>query len=149
MRAAKAAGCILLTIAATGAAAVQAHATRAHAAAPAVTDCGSATVGPTAIGGKSGGALCLWHAYRSNCQPAVYRLSRFGIDTIARDTFRLVRARGHCRIAVTASFSVVPQKPHPVGSGRCSALVRVGTDVVAKRCVGKGLPASISLDGAR
>jgi hypothetical protein len=89
------------------------------------------------------------HAYQSNCRPAVYSISRFGVDTIARDTFRLVQAQGHCRINVTATFRVVPQDPHAVGSGQCSTLVRLGTDIVARRCTGKGLPASISLTGSQ
>jgi hypothetical protein len=116
-----------------------------------VTDCGSISVGPGSAGsgGKAAGALCLLRAYRSNCHPAVYSVSMFGIDTIARDSFRLVRMGGRCRIDVATSFRVVPQKPHPVASGQCSTLARRGTDVVAYGCVGKGLSASISLTGKR
>jgi hypothetical protein len=127
-----------------------AFAMNADAAVLSVINCGSTTVGPSAIApGKTAGALCLLHAYRSNCRSAVYSLSTFGIDTIARDNFRLVRLRGICRINVTTSFRVVPQKPHAVASGQCSTLTQRGTEIVASDCVGKGLPASISLTGKR
>jgi hypothetical protein len=113
-----------------------------------VIHCGSTTVGPTVIpSGKAGGALCLLRAYRSNCQPAVYSLSMFGIDTITRDNFRVVKELGRCRINVATSFRVVPQKPRPGMSGQCSMLTKRGADIVASGCVGKGLPASISLTG--
>jgi hypothetical protein len=121
-----------------------------HAATPAVLDCGSLTVGPNVLSpGKRAGAACLLHAYQQRCRPAVYVLSMFGVDTIARDTFRLVSVRGRCRVTVATSFTVVPQKPHRAGSGECSTLTARGTDVVAGRCVGAGLPGSFSLTGRR
>lgn len=93
------------------------------------------------------GAVCLLHAYRQHCRAAVYELSVFGIDTIARDEFRLVSDGGNCRIRVATSFTVVPQKPRPQGSGECSSLSVRGSDVVAAGCVGSGLPRSFSLTG--
>ena len=150
MRTAKAAGAILAAIAAVLASVtVGAGVMSAGAAGLAVINCGSATVGPTATpAGKTGGALCFLHAYRNDCRPVTYSISRFGVDTIARDTFRLVKMQGRCRINVAVSFRVVPQEPHAVASGQCATLVRRSTDIVAGGCVGKGLPSSISLTGS-
>jgi len=136
---------VVFAVAAVGAAlATNAGATKT------LLQCRSLTTGPTALpGGGSAGALCLLHAYRQNCRPAVYELSMFGVDTIARDTFRVVSESGRCRVQVTTSFTVVPQKPRAQGSGRCSVLDARGTDVVAGGCVGVGLPRSISLTGRR
>jgi hypothetical protein len=132
------------------AAAAGALAVTAGASTPSILNCGSLTEGPTALAPRSGGgAACLLHAYRQQCRPAVYKLSAFGIDTIARDDFRLVTSSGRCRVRVTTSFTVVPQKPHPQGSGECSTLATRGTDVVASGCVGTGLPSSFSLTGKR
>ena len=118
--------------------------------AAAVVNCGSLTVGPTALPtGKTGGAVCLLHAYQQHCRPSVYELSRFGVDTIARDDFRVVSTNGRCRINVTNSFIVVPQKPHLVGSGGCSSLIAFGTDVIARGCIGSGLQSAYSLTGRR
>ena len=121
------------------------------AAATGVIDCGSLTVGPTALptGKNGGGASCLLHAYQQRCRAAVYELSSFGVDTIARDDFRVVSTNGRCRVNVTSSFTVVPRKPHLVGSGGCSSLNAVGGDVIARGCVGGGLESSFSLTGRR
>jgi hypothetical protein len=89
----------------------------------------------------------LLNADRQHCRAAVYELSIFGIDTIARDEFRLVTDGGICRIKVATSFTVVPQKPRRGGSGECSSLSARGSDVVASACVGSGLPRSFSLTG--
>ena len=139
---------VATTVAVLAFATADAPAVNLGAARLSVIQCGSITVGPTAIpSGKTGGALCLLHAYRSHCEPALYGLSTFGVDTIARDIFRVVEVQGRCRINVVTSFRVVPQKPRPGVSGRCSMLAERGADVVATGCVGKGLPASISLTG--
>jgi len=121
------------------------------ASAATVINCGSLTIGPTALPtGKNGaGPVCLLRAYRQQCRPAAYELSRFGVDTIARDDFRVVSTNGRCRINVTTSFTVVPQKPHSTGSGECSNLSPLGNDVIARGCVGSGLPSSLSLTGKR
>jgi hypothetical protein len=118
------------------------------AAMSSVLDCGSLSAGTTVLSpGKGGGAACLLRAYQQHCRPAVYELSMFGVDTIARENFRLVRERGGCRIKVATSFTVVPQKPRPGARGECSTLRARGTDVVAGGCVGSGLPRSFSLTG--
>ncbi len=112
-------------------------------------DCGSLSTGPTTLSpAKRAGAECLLRAYRLHCRPAVYELSSFGIDTIARDSFRLADGNnGRCSIKVATSFTVVPRKPRPEGSGECSKLDARGTDIVASGCVGTGLPTSFSLTG--
>jgi hypothetical protein len=139
----------VLTLLGLGAAA-GALAICAGAATPRVLDCGSLSTGSTALShGTTSGAMCLLHAYRQHCAPARYELSTFGIDTIARDEFRLVTKSGRCTVAITTSFTVVPQKPRPQGSGECSSLVARGADVVASGCVGNGLPSSLSLTGKR
>ena len=136
------------TIAVLASVSADALATNTGVARLSVIQCGSTSVGPTAIpSGKTDGALCLLRAYRSNCETAVYSFSTFGVDTIARDTFRVVKERGQCRVNVVTSFRVVPQKPRPGMSGQCSKLAKRGADVVASGCVGKGLPALISLTG--
>ena len=121
------------------------------AATPSALDCGSMSVGPTALpaGKRIGGATCLLRAYRQQCRAAVYELSIFGVDTIARDEFRLVSDGASCRIGVATSFTVVPQKPRPQGNGECSSLSVSGSNVVAGGCVGSGLPRTISLIGRR
>jgi hypothetical protein len=93
--------------------------------------------------------VCLLHAYQQHCRPAAYELSIFGIDTVARDDFHLVNQNGGCRVQVTTSFTVVPQKPRPQSHGQCSNLAKRGTDVIADGCTGTGLPRSISLTGKR
>jgi hypothetical protein len=122
----------------------------AGAAAPAVLRCTPATVqaGVLTPAGR-GGASCLLRAYRQHCSPAVYVLSTFGVDTIARDTFRLVAGEGRCRIEVATRFTVVPQKPRAGGTGRCTSLAARGADIVATGCAGGGLQPSVSLTGRR
>jgi hypothetical protein len=139
---------VSITLVVVGTAAVVALG--AVAARPPVLDCGSISVGPTALRpGTSSGAACLLRAYRQHCRPAVFELSIFGVDTIARDGFRLVMLDGACGVKVTTSFTVVPQKPRPQGSGECRTLAMRGSDVIAGGCTGSGLPSTISLTGRR
>jgi hypothetical protein len=112
--------------------------------------CGSRTVGPTVIvtATQRGGPPCLLAAFRT-CGPAVYELASFGVDTIARLTFTVTRSVSGCYLAVSGSFEVVPQKARPSGSGRCAAIVRRGSDIVATGCRGTGVTPVISLAGKR
>ena len=120
-------------------------------AVPAATlDCGSRSIGPGDLARGTGpGPACLLRAFQEHCRPASYRLSSFGVDTIGTDTFRTVRRAGRCQIEVAITFHVVPRPPRRTGSGYCRTLRRVGTDVVAGRCTGEGLPTSLSLTGRR
>jgi hypothetical protein len=86
-------------------------------------------------------------AYRHDCLDAAYRLSRFGVDTVAVEDFHVARRSGRCAVAVTGTFRVVPQPPHSTAGGFCRSLRRRGTDVVAGGCTGTGLPTTISLTG--
>jgi hypothetical protein len=120
------------------------------AAAGAPVNCGSLTAGPGALTrGDRGGPSCLLHAYRNHCTVATYRLSMFGVDTIAVDDFRLVLHGGGCRIEVASSFRVVPQPQRSALHGACSRLVARGSDVVAEGCTGGNLPPTVSLTGRR
>jgi hypothetical protein len=113
------------------------------AAAP--RDCGAYSIGPGALRhGSTSGATCLLRAYRT-CHPATFRLSTFGVDTIARDVFRVVRTGVVCRVAVTASFEVVPQQAHHFRAG-CRRVRRLGAGIVVTGCSGT-LPGTISLTG--
>jgi hypothetical protein len=117
------------------------------ATAPAATprNCGTYSVGPGSLRhGNASGAGCLLRAYRT-CHAATFTLSSFGVDTIARDVFHVVRASVICRVDVTASLEVVPQSPHRF-SGTCRRVRRAAGDIVAGGCTG-GLPATISLTG--
>ena len=90
-------------------------------------------------------------AFQQGCTPADYRLSKFGVDTVNTEEFRVALRRGHCAVDVTTSFRVVPQQPHVTGKRQCAVLRRSGAGVVAVRCSG-GPPATISLtesNGAR
>ena len=109
--------------------------------------CTSLSLGPGSVTGQHSrpGARCLLTAYRHHCQTAHYRLSIFGIDTIATRDFAVLHRSGRCQVAVTISFRVVPQQPHITGSGYCRSLDSQGTDVIARACDGKGLPAAVSL----
>jgi hypothetical protein len=108
--------------------------------------CGSLTLGPGSLTHHSGsGASCLLRAYQQHCLPASYRLSLFGVDTVAVRTFRTLRHGGSCEIAVTSSFRVIPQPPHPAIRGYCKTLRREGHNVVAQGCSGGGLPTRVSL----
>jgi hypothetical protein len=111
------------------------------------TSCGATSIGPGAVVRPSptGGAHCFLAAYRANCRPASYRLSMFGVDTVATRDFRLVPSGAGCLIALTTSFHVVPQPAHVTGKGTCRRLRAIGTNVVADGCTGRGLPATISL----
>src|SRR6476646_6311088 len=113
----------------------------------AVTNCGTASIGPGAVGYKStgGGARCLLAAYLDHCRQARFRLSLFGIDTVATRDFRLVMSSGRCAVAVTLSFRVVPQPAHVTGQGTCARLRAIGRSVVAESCKGHGVPATFSL----
>ena len=116
-------------------------------AAPA-RSCGGLTVGPTALrtGASGRGASCMLAAFRT-CSPAVYELSSFGIDTIGRSTFTIVRRSGGCAVTVAVTFRVVPRPARPPSIGRCTAIVRAGTDIVATGCSGTALSATESLTG--
>jgi hypothetical protein len=111
--------------------------------------CASLSLGPGPVTHQGGrqGARCLLTAYRQHCQPARYRLSIFGIDTIATRDFAVLNRSGRCQVAVTISFRVVPQQPHTSGHGYCRTLERQGTDIIARACHGNGLPAAVSLTG--
>ncbi len=120
------------------------------AAAGAATNCGSLSAGPGALTrGDRGGPACLLRAYRNHCAAATYRLSTFGVDTIATDDFRLVSQAGGCRVDVAISFRVVPQPQRPPLHGVCTSLAARGNDVVASGCTGGNLPPAISLTGRR
>ena len=122
----------------------------AHAAPASTLNCGSRSVGPGALIRKNGdGPTCLLRAFQLHGRPATYRLSSFGIDTVATDTFRTVRRGGVCQAAVAISFRVIPQTARLTGSGHCRALKQVGVDVVAGNCTGSGLPASVSVRTGR
>jgi hypothetical protein len=116
----------------------------AHASAP--RSCGTYSIGPGALRrGSPAGATCLLRAY-TGCRPATFRLSSFGVDTIAKDVFRVVRVGGSaCHVAVDASFEVVPQQPHLLHA-TCMRVKRTTNDIVASGCTGS-LPATISLTG--
>src|SRR5262249_26976364 len=93
----------------------------------------------------TGGARCLLAAYRHYCRQATYRLSLFGVDTVASREFGLVSSRSGCLVAVTSSFRVVPQPAHVTGKGTCRTLRAIGRNIVAGSCMGRGLPTRISL----
>jgi hypothetical protein len=115
-------------------------------AAPTILNCGSLSVGPGGTErGAANGARCLLHAYQQNCRPAVYAVSHFGVDTVATDRFRLVRDNGRCLVKLTISFQIVPQ-PARLHSGVCRTLALKSQHVVAGRCTGESIPASIVLD---
>jgi hypothetical protein len=115
-------------------------------ASPAIQNCGTLSLGPGGDErGTAAGAKCLLHAYQQSCRPAVYVLSRFGIDTIATDRFRLARDNGRCSVDVATSVRVVPQ-PAQTHGGLCRSLALKAGYVVAGRCTGQSVPASIVLD---
>ena len=113
----------------------------------AVTNCGTASIGPGAVGYKTNGsgARCLLAAYVDHCRQARFRVSLFGVDTVATRDFRLVMSSGRCAVAVTLSYRVVPQPAHVTGQGTCTRLRAIGRSVVAESCKGHGVPATISL----
>ena len=120
----------------------------ACAATVAARSCGSLTVGPTALktSASGRGASCMLGAFRT-CSPAVYELSSFGVDTIGRSTFTIVRRSGGCGVTVAVTFQVVPQPAKAPTLGSCKAIVRVGSDIVATGCHGSALAATESLTG--
>ena len=110
------------------------------------TACAPRTIGPgSLLHGGDAGAVCLLRAYGAHCTPASYSLSRFGVDTIGVDEFQVSSLGGKCGVDLTISFRVVPQKPRVTAHGRCGALGRKGTDIVASRCTGSGVPSAVSL----
>jgi hypothetical protein len=120
-------------------------------AAPATSlNCGSRTLGPGAlVQGRGPGPACLLRAFQQRCRPATYTLLSFGVDTGSTTTFRTVRRATGCQVAVTISFRVIPHPPKQTGTGYCRTLRRVGENVIAGRCTGTGLPATVSLTQAR
>ena len=142
LRSATSLSCLVVCVVAI--AAVQAGVTAD--AAPAVENCGTLSMGPAdEVRGSTTGALCLLHAYQRHCRPAVYVLSLLGVDTTANDRFRVVSRSGRCRVALTISFRIVPQ-PARVQSGVCARLALRSGHVVAGRCTGSNIPASIVLN---
>ncbi len=138
--------CVLAGLVAMSTAVASTSAVAIPRAATAVQNCGSLSVGPGAgRRGATAGARCLLHAYQLQCRSAVYVLSRFGVDTIASDRFRLARESGHCLVTVTVSFRIVPQ-PARTHTGSCRTLALKSTHVVAGRCTGTGIPSSFVLD---
>jgi hypothetical protein len=108
--------------------------------------CGTYSIGPGAVRhGSPAGATCLLSAYRS-CRPATYTLASFGVDTESTAVFRIVRFGPACRVAVDATFRVVPQTPHRFHA-TCRRVRRVAGDIEATGCTG-GLPPTISLTGS-
>jgi hypothetical protein len=114
----------------------------------AARSCGSLTVGPTALRNSTSGrgASCMLSAFRT-CSPAVYELSSFGVDTIGRSTFTIVRRSSGCSVTVAVTFQVVPQPAKAPTLGRCKAIVLAGSDIVATGCHGSVLAATESLTG--
>jgi hypothetical protein len=117
-----------------------------RAAAP---TCGSYSVGPGAhTAGSVKNARCLLNQF-TRCRSATYRLSTFGVDTIAVDDFSVSNADGHCFVSVQTSFRVVPQQAKPGATAFCASLKARGADVVAVNCTGGTLPKTISLTGKK
>jgi hypothetical protein len=108
--------------------------------------CASLSLGPGSVAAQGRqGARCMLASYRHDCQRARYRLSIFGIDTIATRDFAVLNRNGRCQVAVTISFRVVPQQPHTTGHGYCGTLVLRRTRIIAGACHGEGVPAFVSL----
>lgn len=132
---------VIATLVATALLAAGAHAATAPT-------CGSYSVGPGAHrAGSAKGATCLLTQFK-RCRAATYRLSVFGVDTVATDDFTVANADGHCFVSVQLTNRVVPQHARPLGTALCSALVARGADVVAVNCSG-GPAKTISLTGRR
>jgi hypothetical protein len=114
----------------------------------ATRSCGSLTVsGAGTVTERTGvGATCFLAAF-GTCTPASYELSRFGVDTIARTSFGILKTNGGCKVGVATTLTVVPQRPRASGQGTCSGLVRRGADIVATGCRGAGVNSLISLQG--
>ena len=115
----------------------------AHGATP--RNCGTLSIGPGSLHrGDSSSPSCLLQAYR-HCRPATFTLSSFGVDTIAKDVFRVGRSGVICQVSVLTSFEVVPQHPH-LSHASCRRVQRLAGDIVATGCTGS-LPPTISLTG--
>ena len=122
-------------------------ATAATASAGGVHDCGSLSVGPGALRhGSTQGAVCFLQAY-PKCRPTSYTLASFGVDTIGTDVFRLQTTSNGCRVEVTGTFRVVPQRPHTTLRAVCLRVSRSPSDIVATGCIGTGSTKTISLTG--
>jgi hypothetical protein len=109
--------------------------------------CGSLTVTdalPTNSTG--GGAACMLNAFRS-CTPATYRLASFGVDTVATSTFTVAKGASGCAVTVSVTHRVVPRPPSGPTVGRCGAIVRAGSDIVATGCRPGTLLPTLSLTG--
>ena len=106
----------------------------ANAAAP--QQCAARTIGPGSLHkGGTVGATCLLAAYRDGCRRATYRLSSYGVDTIAVETFTThPLGGGRCGVVVVHSFRVVPQQPRVLSRHTCTRLRKTTTDVLADRC---------------
>ena len=131
------------------AAALAVGAAAAHGAGAApVRSCGSLTVGGEAVttSSKGGGAACMLQAFRS-CVPATYRLSSFGVDTIATSTFTVAKSASGCVVTVSVTHRFVPRPPSGPTVGRCGAIVRAGSDIVATGCRPGTLSPTLSLTG--
>jgi hypothetical protein len=117
-------------------------------AASSVRSCGSLTVGGEAAPTSStgGGAACILGAFRS-CTPATYRLASFGVDTIATSTFTVAKGPSGCTVTVSVTHRVVPRPPSGPTVGRCSAIVRARSDIVATGCRPATLSPTLSLTG--
>jgi hypothetical protein len=108
--------------------------------------CGSYSVGPGShTAGNAKGARCLLQQF-TRCKSASYRLSLFGLDTIAVDDFTVANADGHCFVSVETSTRIVPQQARPGPTLFCAKLAAKGADVVAVNCSG-GTAKTLSLTG--
>jgi hypothetical protein len=118
--------------------------------AAAIRSCGSASIGPTAMGSSPlAGARCLLRAFRAHCTPAAFTLSLFGIDTVRTRVFTVERRSGGCRVAVATYFHIVPQPRRLLGTGYCRRLAGTAKSVVATGCAGGGLGRTVSLTALR
>jgi hypothetical protein len=138
----------LLTICSVASAlAVGAAAAHGAAASP-VRSCGSLAVGVGGVttGSTGGGAACMLGAFRS-CTPATYRLATFGVDTVATAIFTVAKGSSGCAVTVSVTHRVVPRPPSGPTVGRCAAIVRAGSDIVATGCRPEPLPPTLSLRG--
>ncbi len=85
-------------------------------------------------------------AFGHGCRPIAYRLSVFGLDTIASTLFTLARLHGRCRVVVVSSFEVVPRLK-TIRRGTCAALSARPPGVFATGCSAV-LGRQVSLSGS-
>jgi hypothetical protein len=139
---------LLLTIGSLAAALAVGAAAGQDAAAWPARSCGSLTVGGSAVPTSSpgSGAACMLKAFRT-CTPATYRLGSFGVDTITTSTFVLAKSASGCAVTVSVTHRVVPRPPSGPTVGRCGAIVRSGSDIVATGCRPATLSPTLSLTG--